>query len=122
MDRGRRTHQPRSSSRQALTSNSRRSHLAGLSPRKSSICWTLLAGGGFQERSFDQWLRTGKSQAISVRASLEDPTVTHSICASHMDQLLEDLPSRSFPDVATLIVVRPNDTALFESLQGCSRV
>jgi hypothetical protein len=36
----------------------------------------------------------------------------------HLDQLLKDLPSRSFPDLATLIVVRTNDTALFESLQG----
>jgi hypothetical protein len=37
---------------------------------------------------------------------------------NHLGQLLEDLPSRSFPDVAVLIVVRPNDIALFESLQG----
>jgi hypothetical protein len=60
----------------------------------------------------------GKPGDLGEREPLEDPTVTHSICARHVDQLLEDLPSRSFPDVATLIVVRPNDTALFESLKG----
>jgi hypothetical protein len=63
-------------------------------------------------------LQEGKPGDLGEREPLEDPTVTHSICARHVDQLLEDLPSRSFPDVAVLIVVRPNDTALFESLQG----
>jgi hypothetical protein len=64
-------------------------------------------------------VREGKPGDLGEREPLEDPGVTHSICAGHRDQLLEDLPSRSFPDVAVLIVVRPNDTALFEHLQGC---
>jgi hypothetical protein len=63
-------------------------------------------------------LREGKPGDLGEREPLEDPGVTHSICAGHVDQLLEDLPSRSFPDVAVLIVVRPKDTALFEHLQG----
>ena len=63
-------------------------------------------------------LLEGRPGDLGEREPLEDPTVTHSICARHVDQLLEDLPSRSFPDVAVLIVVRPNDTALLESLQG----
>jgi len=63
-------------------------------------------------------LQEGKPGDLGEREPLEDGALTHSICVGHRDQLLEDLPSRSFPDVAVLIVVRPNDTALFESLQG----
>jgi hypothetical protein len=64
------------------------------------------------------WCRhEGKSGDLGEREPLEDPGLTHSICASHVDQLLEDLPSRSFPDAALLIVVRRNDAALFEHLQ-----
>ena len=63
-------------------------------------------------------VREGKPGDLGEREPLEDPGVTHSICAGHRDQLLEDLPSRSFPDVAVLIVVLPNDSALFEHLQG----
>lgn len=63
-------------------------------------------------------LHEGKPGDLGEREPLEDGTLTHSICEGHRDQLLEDLPSRSFPDVALLIVVHPNDTELFESLQG----
>ena len=63
-------------------------------------------------------LHEGKPGDLGEREPLEDGGLTHSICAGHMGQLLEGLPSRSFPDVAVLIIVRPNDTALFESLQG----
>ena len=63
-------------------------------------------------------LHEGKPGDLGEREPLEDGGLTHSICEGHRNQLLEDLPSRSFPGVATLIVVRPNDTALFESLQG----
>jgi hypothetical protein len=73
-------------------------------PRMKVVCaWCLLEG---------------KPGDLGEREPLEDPGVSHSICAGHVNQLLEDLPSRSFPDVAMLIVVRPNDTALFERLQG----
>ncbi len=34
------------------------------------------------------------------------------------ERLLELLASRSFPDVELLVIVSPNDTALFEYLQG----
>jgi hypothetical protein len=51
-------------------------------------------------------LSEGKPGDLGEREPLEDPGVTHSICAGHTDQLLETLPSRSFPDSALLIVVR----------------
>jgi hypothetical protein len=62
-------------------------------------------------------LREGKPGDLGEREPLEDLAVTHSICAGHTDQLLEALPSRSFPDVALLIVVRRNETALYEHLE-----
>jgi hypothetical protein len=62
-------------------------------------------------------LREGKPGDLGEREPLEDPGVTHSICAGHTDQLLEALPSRSFPEAALLIVVRRNDTALYEHLE-----
>jgi len=43
--------------------------------------------------------------------------VTHGLCAPHKELLLESIPSRSFPDVELLIVVRLNDTALYEYLR-----
>jgi hypothetical protein len=62
-------------------------------------------------------LHEGKPGDLGEREPLADGSVTHSICAGHTDQLLEALPSRSFPDAALLIVVRRNDTALFEHLE-----
>jgi hypothetical protein len=62
-------------------------------------------------------LSEGKPGYLGEREPLEDPEPTHGICAGHKDQLLETLPSRSFPDAAVLIVVRRNDTELYEHLQ-----
>jgi hypothetical protein len=62
-------------------------------------------------------LHEGKPGDLGEREPLEDEGLTHGICEGHRDQLLEGLPSRSFPDVAVLIIVRPNNTALFEHLQ-----
>jgi hypothetical protein len=62
-------------------------------------------------------LHEGKPGDLGEREPLEDGGVTHSICEGHRDQLLEGLPSRSFPDVEVLIIVRPNDTALYEDLE-----
>jgi hypothetical protein len=58
----------------------------------------------------------GKPGDLGEREPFDDPQLTHSICASHTTQVLEALPSRSFPDAALLIVVRRNDTALYEHL------
>jgi hypothetical protein len=53
---------------------------------------------------------------MGEREPLDNPGPTHGICPRHMDQLLESLPSRSFPDAEFLIVVRRDDPALYERL------
>jgi len=64
------------------------------------------------------WCRLeGKPGDLGHREPLDNPVSTHGVCAPHKEQLLESLPSRSFPDAELLIVVRRNDTALYEFLQ-----
>ena len=46
----------------------------------------------------------------------DNAATTHGICPRHKEQALEALPSQSFPDAEMLIVVRPNDTDLYEYL------
>jgi hypothetical protein len=48
---------------------------------------------------------------------LENPALTDGICADHMEQFLESIPSRSFPDAELLIVVPRNNITLYEHLQ-----
>ncbi len=59
----------------------------------------------------------GKPGYLGERESLEDLGPTHGICVVHMEQVLEALPSRSFPDAELLVVVRRKDSALYEHLQ-----
>jgi hypothetical protein len=60
----------------------------------------------------------GRPDYQGEREPLDNPAPTHCICPHHRERLLELLPSRSFPDAELLVIVRPNDTALFEYLQG----
>jgi hypothetical protein len=60
----------------------------------------------------------GRPDDLGERESLDNPAPTHCICPHHRERLLELLPSRSFPDVELLVIVRRNDTELFEYLQG----
>jgi hypothetical protein len=46
---------------------------------------------------------------------------THGICTGHQQQVLSRLPSRSFPDVVLLFVVRRGDLALYERLRSSFR-
>src|SRR5256885_3743603 len=59
----------------------------------------------------------GRPSDLGEREPFYNPAVTHCLCAGHRERLLELLPSRSFPDVELLIVVRRSDTALYERLQ-----
>jgi len=59
----------------------------------------------------------GRPSDLGEREPFYNPATTHCICAYHQKRLLELLPSKSFPDVEVLIVVRPNDTALHDHLQ-----
>jgi len=54
-----------------------------------------------------------------MREPLENPGLSHGVCAGHKEELLESIPSRSFPDIELLIVVHRNYIALYERLQGC---
>ena len=61
--------------------------------------------------------REGRPGSLGEREPFDNPAVTHGLCAPHKELLLESIPSRSFPDVELLIVVRLNDTALYEYLR-----
>jgi hypothetical protein len=63
------------------------------------------------------WCRDeGKRGYLGEREPFDNPAPTHGVCLRHREQFLESLPSTSFPDVEMLIVVRSNDTALYEYL------
>ena len=61
--------------------------------------------------------REGQPGYLGEREPLENPEPTHGICAHHTAQLLELLPSRSFPDAEMLVVVHRNNTVLYEDLK-----
>src|SRR5262249_60587005 len=48
---------------------------------------------------------------------LANPETTHGVCASHKNQLLESLPSRSFAGAEVLIIVRRENIALYGQLE-----
>jgi hypothetical protein len=59
----------------------------------------------------------GQPASLGERAPLDNPAETHGICRRHTLDLLDRLPSRSFPGVRLLLVVSPQETALYEHLQ-----
>jgi len=61
--------------------------------------------------------REGRPGYIGEREPFDNPLPTHGICADHTVEVLESLPSRSFPDVEVLIVVHGHNTALYERLK-----
>jgi hypothetical protein len=60
--------------------------------------------------------REGKPSYLGECEPYDNPETTHGTCSRHKEQALEALPSQSFPDVEMLIVVRRNDTDLYEYL------
>jgi hypothetical protein len=60
--------------------------------------------------------REGRSGLLREREPLDDPSETHGICLRHQQQVVATLPSQSFPDVRLLIVVRPDEWALYDYL------
>ena len=58
----------------------------------------------------------GRAIVLGEREPLADPTETHGICSRHSENLLEQLPSRSFPGVRLLVVARPTETTLHHYL------
>ena len=59
----------------------------------------------------------GKPATLGERAPLEDPAETHGICRRHTVDLLNRMPSRSFPGIRLLLVVSAKESALYEHLQ-----
>ncbi|HEU5262422.1 MAG TPA: hypothetical protein VFU41_13480, partial [Gemmatimonadales bacterium] len=59
----------------------------------------------------------GQPASLGERAPLDDPAETHGICRRHTLDLLDRLPSRSFPGIRLLLVVSPQEPALYEHLQ-----
>ena len=61
--------------------------------------------------------RDGNLGYLGTRQPLENPEPTHGICRLHKERLLESFPSRSFPGVELLLIVRRNGT-LYATLDG----
>jgi hypothetical protein len=61
--------------------------------------------------------REGQLGYLGEREPLDNPEPTHGICGYHKVQVLESLPSRSFPDAELLIVVRRGNPVLYEQLE-----
>ena len=70
--------------------------------------------------------REGQPGYLGEREPFDNPEPTHGICEPHKPQLLEALPSESFPDAELLIIVRESKRALYEHLErmlaGLARV
>jgi hypothetical protein len=70
--------------------------------------------------------REGQSGYLGELEPLDNPEATHGICDRHRAQVLESLPSQSFPDAELLIVVRRGNLALYKdvvrTLTGLARV
>ena len=70
--------------------------------------------------------REGQPGYLGEREPLDNPETTHGICARHRAEVLEALPSQSFPDAELLIVVRRGNLELYEDivrmLAGLARV
>ena len=61
--------------------------------------------------------RDGKPGYLGEREPLSNPEPTHGVCSRHKTQLLQSLPSRSFPDADLLIVVRRDNVELYEKFK-----
>lgn len=62
------------------------------------------------------WCEQEGEAIYREREPFDDPTVTHTICPPHRVKLLEEVPSRSFPGIRTLVVVRPDEPTLYPYL------
>ncbi len=61
--------------------------------------------------------RQGLVGYLGAREPRENPETTHGVCAHHKAELLESLPSRSFPGAEFLIVVRRGEMEIFEGFR-----
>jgi hypothetical protein len=61
--------------------------------------------------------REGQPGYLGEREPFDNPEPTHGICERHKAELLESLPSQSFPGAELLIVVRRGNPELYEHLE-----
>src|SRR6266446_4556657 len=81
------------------------------------MAWSWHRGIG-DMKALCAWCQSeGRPDYLGEREPLDNPAPTHCICPHHRERLLELLPSSSFPDAELLVIVRPNDTELYEDLQ-----
>ena len=80
-----------------------------------------------RDTTFCSWRHQAQNTSIATRVQVPmrcqlrhvsgmNPVVAHGVCLEHQQRLLESFPSRPFPGVELLIIVRRNGTALSESL------
>ena len=58
----------------------------------------------------------GQETILGEREPVADTTETHGICDRHSERLLEQVPSRSFPGIRVLFVVRATETEVYDHL------
>lgn len=58
----------------------------------------------------------GRDVALGTREPVDDTTETHGICARHSEEMLEQLPSVTFPGIRVLFVVRRTEIDLYHYL------
>jgi hypothetical protein len=69
-------------------------------------------------RAFCAWCqREGGPAFLGEREPFDDERETHGVCRRHLQGILAQLPSQSFPDVTYLVVVRKGETALHDHLE-----
>lgn len=60
--------------------------------------------------------REGRHALMGEREPLDNQQTTHGMCRRHHQELLARLPSKSFPGVRLLLVLRPTETKLYDYL------
>src|SRR5262249_4453389 len=86
--------------------------------KKSGITWHSPCLGSVKMIVTCAWCQNeGRPAALGERAPLDNPAETHGICRRHTLDLLNKMPSRSFPGVRLLLVVGAKETGLYEHLQ-----
>lgn len=70
-------------------------------------------------RAYCAWCRQeGRSGDLGEREPLDDLRETHGVCDRHQQQLLEGLPSISFPGLEVLVIVARRESALYDYLRS----
>lgn len=84
---------------------------------RSRAQWHSLRNLVWSMRVLCAWCsREGQLGYLGEREPFDNPEPTHGICERHRAEVLESLPSQSFPAAELLIVVRRGNPELYERL------